>query len=201
MEPELLEVEDLSEEARHAIEEVDRRVAELRDAAQQQQDEIRARAEQEVNEIQDRTEEEIREHQLGLLRLLRPMQESAMRAGRLDEALAIRDRVRSLRANLLRAHADPGNLSYIQDPRPGASQLFEVTGSTDGIVWGSDVYTADSTLAAVAVHAGVLAAGERGVVRVTFVDTLNVSFTGSQRNGVFSEPYAAWPVGYRIART
>jgi hypothetical protein len=200
MDPDLLALDDLPEEARQAIDEAEREITELRARAGEQTDEIRARAEQAVAEIVDRAEEEVRQRQLGLLRVLRPMQDAAARAGRLDEALAIRDRIRGLRAGLLQAQADPGNLSYAQDARPGTSQLFELTGSSDGIVWGTDVYTGDSTLAAVAVHAGVLGDGERGVVRVTFVDTLNVAFTGSYRNGVRSEDYPSWPVGFRVAR-
>src|SRR5262249_19744570 len=166
----------------------------------EQTDEIRARADQAVAEIEDRAAEEVRQRQLGLLQLLRPMQDEAARAGRLAGALAIRDRLRGRPSSRLQAQPDPGSLSYAQDTRPGASQLFEVTGSADGIVWGTDLYTGDSTLSSVAVHAGVLTDGERGVVRVTFVDTLNVTFTGSYRNGVHSEDYASWPVGFRIAR-
>ena len=200
MDPELLALDELPAEARQAIDDTEREITELRARANEQTDEIRARAEQAVAEIEGRVEEEVRQRQLGLLRALRPMQAGAMRAGQLDEALAIRDRIRGLRSELLQAQADPGNLTYAGDARPGSSQLFEVTGTSDGIVWGTDVYTGDSTLAAEAVHAGALADGERGVVRVTFVDTLNVTFTGSYRNGVRSEDYATWPVGYRLAR-
>src|SRR5262245_48343513 len=201
MDPDLLSLDDLPAEARQAIDDAEREMGELRARATEQADEIRARAGQAIAELEERTAEEVRQQQMQLLRTLRPMQDEAARAGRLDEALAIRDRVRGLRASLLQAQADPGNLTYAQDARPGSSQLFEVTGSTDGIVWGTDLYTGDSTLAAVAVHAGVLADGERGVVRVTFVDTLNVLFTGSYRNGVRSEDYPSWPVGYRISRS
>jgi hypothetical protein len=200
MDPELLSLDDLPAEARRAIDEAEREMAVLRDRAGRQADEIRARAEQAAAEVESRAEEQVRERQLALLRQLRPMQDAAARQGRLDEALAIRDRVRGLRASLLRAEPDPGNLSHLRDPRPGSTQLYEVTGSAEGIVWGTDVYTSDSTLAAVAVHAGALADGEHGVVRVTFVETLNVQFTGSHRNGVWSEDYGSWPVGYRIER-
>jgi hypothetical protein len=200
MDPELLAIEEISAETRQTLDEADRDIAEIREQANQQVEEIRARADQAVAEIEDRAEVEVRERQMALLRLLRPMQDSALRAGRLDEALAIRERVRSLRANLLQALPDPGNLTYMDNPRPGSSQLFELTGSIDGIVWGTDIYTGDSTLAAVAVHAGVLADGETGMVRVTYVDTLNVTFTGSERNGVRSQDFGTWPTGYRIAR-
>lgn len=200
MDPELLSMDDLPVEVRQSIAESDRQISEIRDRARRQADEIRASAEQAAGEIETRAEEEVRHQQLELWRELRPLQDRYAREGKLDQALAIRERVRSLRANLLHAEPDPGSLSHVRTPRIGSTMLFEVTGSSEGIVWGTDVYTSDSTLAAVAVHAGVLQEGERGIVRVTFVDTLNVSFTGSQRHGVWSEPYGPWPVGYRIDR-
>jgi hypothetical protein len=200
MDPELLSLDDLPAEARQAIDEAEREIAGLRDRAGRQAGELRARAEQAAAELEGRADEQVRERQLALLRQLRPMQEAYARQGRLDEALAIRDRVRALRASLLQAEPDPGNLSHLGDARPGTSRLFEVTGTAEGIVWGTDVYTGDSTLAAAAVHAGALRDGEHGVVRVTFVETLNVHFTGSHRNGVWSEDYGAWPVGFRVAR-
>jgi hypothetical protein len=79
--------------------------------------------------------------------------------------------------------------------------VFDVTGDAEaGPLWGTDVYTHDSALSAAAVHAGVLASGERGFVRVTWVDTVNVSFVGSERNGIRSASYGPWPSGFRIER-
>jgi hypothetical protein len=200
MDPELLTLDELPREAREAIDLAEREMAELRGRAGRQATEIRARADQAAAEIEDRAEEQVRQRQLALFHTLRPIQDRFARDGRLDEALAVRERIRSLRATLMQAQPDPGNLAYIREPQVGASLLFEVTGSTDGVVWGSGIYTSDSALAAVAVHAGVLADGERGVVRVTFVDAVNVEFVGTERNGVESEDYGAWPVGFRIAR-
>ncbi|MFO0846863.1 MAG: LCCL domain-containing protein, partial [Gemmataceae bacterium] len=198
MDPELLTLDELPREAREAIDASDREIADLRRQAELQAAEIRARADQAAAEVEDRAEAQVRQRQLALFHTLRPIQDRLARDGRLDEALAVRERVRSLRASLLQAQPDPGNLSHLPEPRVGASLLFEVAGSTDGVVWGSDVYTSDSALAAVAVHAGVLADGERGVVRVTFVDALNVEFVGSERNGVWSQDYGPWPIGFRI---
>ena len=36
-------------------------------------------------------------------------------------------------------------------------------------MWGTDVYTADASLAAAAVHAGVLKVGQTGIVKVTTI--------------------------------
>jgi hypothetical protein len=200
MDPELLTLDELPREAREAIDAADREMADLRARASRQATEIRARADQAAAELEDRAEEQVRQRQLALFHTLRPIQDRLARDGRLDEALAVRERIRSLRAALLQARPDPGNLAHINDPQVGTSLLFEVTGSTDGVVWGSDVYTGDSALAAAAVHAGALADGERGVVRVTFVDALNVEFVGTERNGVYSQDYGPWPVGFRVAR-
>ena len=199
MDPDL-QLDDLPAEARNLIDEADKEMIAIRAEAEGKSDEIRARADKAVAELQAQAEEQARARQLRLLRELLPLQERAMKEGKLDAALAVRDRIRGLKATLLNALADPGSLSSLGAQPVGASQLFEVTGDTDGTVWGTDVYTHDSDLSTVAVHAGVVQPGERGIVRVTFVDTLNVAFTGTDRNGVESHSYGPWPVGFRIAR-
>jgi len=200
MDPELLAMDDMPAEARQLIENTERQVGAMRDQARRQIDEIRARADRSVGEIEADVEDRVRQIQRDLLIGLKPMQDAAAKAGKLDAALAIRERVRELRGTVLSALQDPGNLTGYAERPPGTQILFDVTGSTDGIVWGSDVYTSDSTLAAAAVHAGVLRSGERGLVRVTMVDALNVSFVGSQRNGVQTQSYGPWPAAYRVAR-
>ncbi len=200
MDPDLLSLDDLPADARDLIDAAEGDEIAVRDRAERQSDEIRARADRAVGELQARADEEVRARQQRLLAELKPLQDRYAREGKLDEALAIRERVRGLKASLLRAEPDPGSLTHLDNPRPGSSLLFDVTGSSDGMVWGSDVYTADSTLAAAAVHAGALLPGERGVIRVTFVDTLNVAFIGSERNGVWSESFGPYPIGYRVGR-
>jgi hypothetical protein len=200
MDPDLLNLDDLPAEARSLIDAAERDEITIRDRAEREVDRLRARAELAVSEVQSRADDEVRARQQALLQALKPLQDQHARQGKLDEALAIRERIRGLKANLLRAQPDPGSLAGVDQPQPGMSQLFDVTGSSDGMVWGSDVYTGDSTLATAAVHAGVLQPGERGVVRVTFVDTLNVAFVGSERNGILSDSFGPWPVGYRVQR-
>jgi hypothetical protein len=94
--------------------------------------------------------------------------------------------------------ADPGTLGRPYD-QVGKTHYFRVTGSTTGSIWGTDVYTADSSLATASVHAGALRAGETGVVRVKVVAGLG-GYTGSTRNGVTSGNWDAWPVAYTISR-
>ena len=56
---------------------------------------------------------------------------------------------------------DPGNLVELRG-QVGRNFVFDVTGRTDGPVWGDKVYTDDSSLATAAVHAGVLRDGQPG---------------------------------------
>jgi hypothetical protein len=93
---------------------------------------------------------------------------------------------------------DPGTLSNYQQPQHiGKTFTFRVTGSVSGSVWGTEVYTLDSTLAAAAVHMGVLKAGQTGNVKVTILGP-SVGFVGSTRNGVTSANYTNYPGAYRI---
>src|SRR5262249_12889833 len=76
---------------------------------------------------------------------------------------------------------------------------FEVTGAAGGGIWGSDIYTDDSQLATAAVHAGVLRAGEKGVVKVTILPS-QAYYTGTTRNGVTSGSFGAFGGSYRLER-
>lgn len=80
----------------------------------------------------------------------------------------------------------------------GQTFRFRVTGNPGaGSVWGTDVYTTDSALAAVAVHTGLLKPGETGIVKVTMMPS-PPAFVGSSRNGVTSSPYQMYPAAYRV---
>jgi hypothetical protein len=82
---------------------------------------------------------------------------------------------------------------------PGTTYYFRVTGATDGSVWGTDVYTGDSSLPAAAVHAGALKPGETAVVRITVVRPLS-HYQGGVRNGVTSHDYGQYGTAYRVSR-
>lgn len=79
----------------------------------------------------------------------------------------------------------------------GAIHQFEVTGSTDGAVWGDMIYSDDSALPAAAVHAGVLDVGETGVVRVEILPGQE-SYDAAERNGIASQSYGSWSGSYRV---
>jgi hypothetical protein len=81
--------------------------------------------------------------------------------------------------------------------RIGETFFFQATGETRGPLWGTDIYTSDSSLGAACVHAGVLKPGESDVIKVTMVAPLAV-FQGSSRNGVASN---SWTTGWSGAFT
>jgi hypothetical protein len=91
----------------------------------------------------------------------------------------------------------PTNLVGYRNKVGGVYQ-FTVTGVARGAVWGTDVYTDDSTVAAAAVHAGVLAAGETKTVTVTILPG-QASYPASTRNGVSSASWGSWAGSYSFA--
>jgi hypothetical protein len=93
---------------------------------------------------------------------------------------------------------DPGTLSGFKG-EVGKLYAFNVTGVVGGIVWGSDVYTSDSTLATAAVHAGVLAAGKTGTVKVRLLAG-QASYGSSTRNGVTTQPYGPWSGSFEFVK-
>lgn len=66
-----------------------------------------------------------------------------------------------------------------------------------GSVWGTDMYTDDSSLCRAALHAGAITASG-GFIAAT-VHPGASSYTGSTRNGVTSASYGAWGGSYSVA--
>jgi hypothetical protein len=81
---------------------------------------------------------------------------------------------------------------------PGTSFSLIVTGAS-AAVRGTDLYTDDSSIAAAAVHAGVLRPGEKGYVRVTIVPG-QAGYAGSERNGLRSADAAEWGGSFSVER-
>lgn len=102
-------------------------------------------------------------------------------------------------AGTLAYSADLPALSSIPGLRPDSVLILSLTGkSSGGPVWGTDLYTLDSNLAAAAVHAGILADRQTGVVTVVVVEGAG-SYNGSSRNGVTSASWGAYPMSFRFA--
>ena len=96
-----------------------------------------------------------------------------------------------------RANAGP-NLMGLRN-RVGETFEYDVTGGTQGTIWGDGIYTDDSELSVVVVHAGLLRVGERGRVRVTVLPAQQ-QYQAASRNGVNSQSYRGWEGSYRVER-
>ena len=81
----------------------------------------------------------------------------------------------------------------------GATYYFRVTGVTEGQLWGTDIYSGDSTIGAAAVHAGLLKPGKTDVLRVTVVAPPE-KFPGTVRNGVTSTEYGRYQYAWRLSK-
>lgn len=73
-------------------------------------------------------------------------------------------------------------------------------GGAPGTVYGTDVYTDDSSVCSAAVHAGVVSL-ERGGPVTVLLGGAQQSYRGSTRNGVTSQDFAAWPGSYSFDRS
>jgi len=125
---------------------------------------------------------------------LKALQDKYCRAAKLDEALAIREAIRQLKG----IHPDPG-LLRAKPEQIGRVFLYEVTGNPAGSVWGTEVYTSDSHLAAAAVHAGILDPGQTGIVKVRILRGQK-TYQASTAHGVTSQVWGAWNVSFTVER-
>jgi len=96
------------------------------------------------------------------------------------------------------AEGAPWSLRGIETT-PGQLLVYQITGSTQGRVWGTDIYTGDSSFAAAAVHAGLLQPDETGTIMVTILPGRE-TYRGSSRYGVASNDYLSWARSYTLQR-
>lgn len=150
--------------------------------------------EKSASAIREKAEKETQPHLDKAIAALQALQDTYCQQKKLDEALAIRERIRALRGIL----PDPGALS-VQPSDIGRTLLYEVTGSTTGSVWGTEVYTSDTHLGAAAVHQGLLKPGEKGVLKVKVINGQQ-QYLGSVKNGVTSQSYGEWTVSFTMSR-
>lgn len=67
-----------------------------------------------------------------------------------------------------------------------------------GAVWGTDIYTSDSSVCAAAIHAGVITDADGGLVIVRYEPGLE-SYASTTRNGITTEEYGAWDAAAIVA--
>jgi hypothetical protein len=82
--------------------------------------------------------------------------------------------------------------------KAGDVRRFRVTGAA-GIVWGTDLYTTDSAVAAAAVHAGVLKIGQTGVIKVTILPG-QLSYAGTERNGITTNVWGGYHQSFKVEK-
>lgn len=72
-------------------------------------------------------------------------------------------------------------------------------GSSNGRLWGTDIYTDDSSICLAAVHAGLITFASGGTVTIE-IRSGQASYTGSQRYAVTSSSYGGWPGSFLLVR-
>src|SRR5687768_5549583 len=123
----------------------------------------------------------------------------------IQELVAYFDRRGKLSSAQVRALVDsgylaadaPANMLDLTQP-VGSTYYFRVAGASEGPLWGTDVYTGDSSLAVAAVHAGLVRPGESAVIRVATVAP-PPQFSGSVRHGVTSHDFGRYGSAYSLA--
>jgi hypothetical protein len=160
--------------------------------------ELIAQYERDKKPIQKEAQRKIRKLTLPLIASLKKSQDDYTREAKLDEAVAIRNWVRHLQQLAGNVIPNPGTLQNYNS-QFGDEFNFLVTGSTNGAIWGTDVYTTDSALSAVAVHAGIIKSGETGVVKATILPGRE-SYQESMRNGVNSNSWQSFPASFKVER-
>lgn len=91
----------------------------------------------------------------------------------------------------------PANAAAMRGTNRELSCRCSASATRSGSVWGSDVYTDDSTICRAALHAG--AVGENGgLVTLRPVEGRS-SYDGSQRNGVASADFGRWQASYQFS--
>ena len=72
-----------------------------------------------------------------------------------------------------------------------------VTASNSGSLWGTEIYTADSTVAKAVIHMGLAKAGETVLVKVQILPGQS-SYSGTTNNGITSSSYGSYSSSYKI---
>jgi hypothetical protein len=81
---------------------------------------------------------------------------------------------------------------------PGA--IFEYDCPPNGTadtVWGTNIYTDDSSVCTAAVHGGLITLKKGGKVKIQMREGLT-AYRSSTRNGIKTQPYPAWPASFIV---
>ena len=94
--------------------------------------------------------------------------------------------------------AAPDNMKNFRNLN-GKNFTYRVTGKTNGRIWGgqNNIYTDDSDISTAVVHAGILRAGQSGIVTIKVLAG-QASYPSISRNGVNSINYGKYDGSYQI---
>lgn len=152
-----------------------------------------------VEAIQKKAEADIKKRRDELVAKLSELQQTLAKSGKADEAKLVAAKIGLITLGATATIPDPGTFATYA-ANIGKVYAVETTGAAFGFIWGTDVYTGDSTLAVAAVHAGALKVGEKGVVKVTIVPSPPMH-TGSTRNGITSQNWIlGFPCSYKVEK-
>lgn len=73
------------------------------------------------------------------------------------------------------------------------------SGGTLGTVWGTDVYTDDSSVCSAGVHMGLITQARGGTLRIQ-IEPGRESYNGTRRNGVETLNYGSWGGSFVFVR-
>jgi hypothetical protein len=130
---------------------------------------------------------------------LKKLQDAFCREAKLDEAVAVRDLIRTVRDGVSKALPDPG---YVNNGQEDIGKVFyyETTGTVTGAaIYGTDIYTTGSHLGMAAVHCGLLKDGQKGVMKVTILPG-QPEYKFTTRNGVTSHAWGAYGISFKVER-
>jgi hypothetical protein len=78
----------------------------------------------------------------------------------------------------------------------GKIYRMTITGANGG-GWGTDIYTNDSNIPGMAVHAGIIAIGQTKEVYIKVVEGQN-NYPGTTRNGISTSEWGGWDLSYQF---
>ena len=88
------------------------------------------------------------------------------------------------------------NMTQFTSADIGKIYKLTTTGASGG-GWGTDIYTSDSYIPAMAVHAGVLTIGQTKEIYIKVVQGQN-NYTASTRNGITTSDWGGWDLSYQF---
>lgn len=161
--------------------------------------EVYKQHEDEIAAIEKRAEADYAQARNRAAAELKKAQDIFCKEAKLDEAVAIRDVIRTLREGTTNALPDPG---YVNNAPADIGKVFyyAVTGTDKShSIYGTDIYTTGSHLGMAAVHCGLLKDGQKGVVKVTILPG-QATYSATLRHGIRSHAYSNWSVSFKVER-